>query len=46
MDDPLLMGVLHRLADRHEQLQPLRGGQMCSSQYCVIGTPLTSSITK
>ena len=23
VDDPLLMGVLHRLADRDEQLQPL-----------------------
>ena len=25
VDDPLLMGVLHRLADRDEQLQPLAG---------------------
>ena len=25
MDDAFLMGVLHRLADRHEQFQPLRG---------------------
>ena len=25
VDDPLLVGVLDRLADRHEQLQPLRG---------------------
>ena len=25
MDDALLMGMLHRLADLHEQLQPLRG---------------------
>ena len=25
VDDPLLMGVLHGLADRDEQLQPLRG---------------------
>ena len=25
VDDPLLVGVLHRLADRHEQLQPLPG---------------------
>ena len=47
MDDPLLVGMLHRLADRHEQLQPLArasGGR--SSQYLVIGTPLTSSMTK
>ena len=22
VDDPLLVGVLHRLADRHEQLEP------------------------
>ena len=27
MDDALLVGVLHRLADRHEQLQPLLGRQ-------------------
>ena len=47
MDDPLLVGVLHRLADLHEQLQPLRGCvSCCLSQYSVIGTPLTSSITK
>ena len=28
MDDALLVGVLHRLADRHEQLQPLLGRQL------------------
>ena len=28
MDDPLLVGVLHRLADRDEQLQPLPGRQL------------------
>ena len=27
MDDPLLVGVLHRLADRDEQLQPLADGE-------------------
>ena len=28
VDDPLLMGVLDRLADRHEQLQPLARRQL------------------
>ena len=28
VDDPLLMRVLHRVADRNEQLQPLLGGQV------------------
>ncbi len=28
MDDPLLVGVLHRPADREEQLQPLAGRQL------------------
>ncbi len=28
MDDPLLVGVLDRLADRHKQLQPLPRGQL------------------
>ena len=28
MDDPLLVGVLQRLADRHEQLQPLAGRKL------------------
>ena len=28
MDDPLLVRVLHRLADRHEQLQPLARRQL------------------
>ena len=47
VDDALLVGVLHRLADRDEQLQPLpRASGWCSSQYSVIGTPLTSSMTK
>ena len=47
VDDPLLVGVLHRLADRHEQLQPLAAASAgCSSQYSVIGTPWTSSMTK
>ena len=47
MDDALLVGVLDGLADRNEQLQPLRGvAGRWSSQYFVIGTPLTSSMTK
>ena len=46
VDDPLLMGVLDGLANGDEQLQPLRGVRRCSSQYWVIGTPLTSSMTK
>ena len=43
---PFLMGVLHRLADRDEQFQPLASREIAWSQYSVIGTPLTSSITK
>ena len=47
VDDPLLVRVLHGLADRHEQLQPLAGSRAGSrSQYSVIGTPRTSSMTK
>ena len=47
VDDPLLVRVLHRLADLDEQLQPLaRVESWFWSQYSVIGTPLTSSITK
>ena len=46
MDDTLLVSVLNSLADRDEQLQSLFGGQLILSQYSVIGTPLTSSITK
>ncbi len=43
----LLVGVLDGLADVDEQLQPLLGRDAgCWSQYSVIGTPLTSSITK
>ena len=34
------------LADVDEQLQRARGSSLCLSQYSVIGTPLTSSITK
>ena len=40
VDDPLLVGVLDRLADLDEQLQPLRGVSRCSSQYFVIGHAL------
>ena len=46
MDDAFLMGMLHRVADGNEQLQPLRGVSVFWSQYSVIGTPLTNSITK
>ena len=46
VDDPLLVGVLDRLADRDEQLEPLPRREAAASQYSVIGTPLTSSITK
>ena len=47
VDDPLLVGVLDRLADRDEQLQPLaRASAGLRSQYSVMGTPLTSSMTK
>ena len=31
VDDPFLMGVLHGLADRHEQLEPLARSKGCSS---------------
>ena len=47
VDDALLVGVLHRLADRHEQLQPLAAAvRWFWSQNSVIGTPWTSSMTK
>ena len=47
VDDPLLVGVLDRLADRHEQLQPLpRASAGARRSNSVIGTPLTSSMTK
>ena len=46
MNDSLLMGMLHGLADIDEQLQPLRGLSLALSQYSVIGMPRTSSITK
>ena len=32
VDDPLLVGVLDRLADRDEQLQPLAGGSAGSGR--------------
>ena len=41
------MRVLDRLADLDEQLEPLAAAlSLRSSQYSVIGTPLTSSMTK
>ena len=44
---PFLVSVLDGVADREEQLQSfLRASGCCSSQYSVIGTPLTSSMTK
>ena len=47
MDDALLMGMLHGLADRDETSSRAASGQKrFSSQYCVIGMPRTSSITK
>ena len=47
VDDALLMGVLHGLADVDEQLQPLARRQLVlDRRYSVIGTPRTSSITK
>ncbi len=46
MDNSLLMGVLHRLADLDEQFQALARGSRCSSQYWMIETPLTNSMTK
>ncbi len=46
MNDALLMGVLDGLADVDEQLQPLARRQLFSSQYSVMGMPLTNSITK
>src|SRR4029450_12340871 len=50
VDDPFLMGVLHRLAHAQEQLQALARRRprvsMFSSQYVVMGTPLTNSMTK
>ena len=46
MNDSLLMGMLHGLADLDEQLQPLRGLSRALSQYSVIGMPRTSSMTK
>ena len=47
VNDALLMGMLHRLADRDEQLQPLADGQLIAGRSnSVIGTPRTSSMTK
>ena len=47
VDDALLVRVLHGLADLDEQLAAARAVESWfSSQYCVIGTPRTSSITK
>ena len=47
VDDPLLMRVLDRLADRDRNSSSRwRGERRLSSQYLVIGTPWTSSMTK
>ena len=47
VDDPLLVGVLDRLADGDEQLQPLARREAGSRRrYSVMGMPLTSSMTK
>ena len=46
VDDALLVRVLDRLADRDEQLEALAMESRCSSQKSVMGTPLTSSMTK
>ena len=46
VDDALLVGVLHGFADGQEELQPLAALSRCSSQYSVMGTPSTYSITK
>ena len=47
VDDALLVGVLHRVADRNEELQPLLGRSGgARRRYWVMGTPWTSSITK
>ena len=47
MDDPLLVRVLHALADVDEQRRAARGCvSRCLSQYSVIGIPCTYSIAK
>ena len=46
VDDALLMCVLHRLADGHEQFQPLSGRQPGLVAEPFSGRPLTSSMTK
>ena len=47
VDDALLVGVLHRLADRRRTAPAAAAASAGSaSQYSVIGTPLTSSMTK
>ena len=47
VNDALLMGVLDGLADLHEQVQAARRTLIrVASQYSVIGTPLTYSMTK
>jgi hypothetical protein len=45
MDDALLMRVLDGMADLNEQGQSFAGGQALSSQYSVMRTPRTNSIT-
>src|SRR5947208_183337 len=46
MNDCLLVGVLHRFANRYEQLQAIADSQLLLIQYSVMGTPGTYSITK
>jgi len=46
VDDPLLVGVLDRSADRDEELQALAWRQVVVVAVLVIGTPWTNSMTK
>ena len=46
MDNPLLVRVLHGVADGSEESSRSFRRSLASSQYRVMGLPLTSSITK
>ena len=46
VDDALVMRVLHRLADRYKQFEPLLGREPGLIVNFVSGKPLTSSMTK
>ena len=46
MDDALVMCMLDRLTDRHQQLESFARRSSCVIAELVIGVPLTSSITK